>query len=141
MSLLLIQGTVLEGTDNYNVAAVAVRRAGNDAPVLLTTSDITGNIALSVYLPSSSTAVYSTTFAKTLVQDAAPYAVIHTAVVDSLWEDMDTVGHNFAHKIREADLTAGLLVGARRYTFVYAIPTVKDGTVKVVFEWTPAALH
>lgn len=141
MTILLIEDRVLEGTDAFNCAAVGVRRPGSNGPVLLTSSDITGDILLDVYLPGTSTAVYSTTFAKTLVQDGASYAVIHVATVDSLWEDEDAIGHNFAHKIRATDLAPVTLNGGRRYTFVYRIPTSKDGIVKVVFEWTVVSLH
>ena len=76
MGILLIQGRVLELTDNWNVAAVAVPRPGIDGPVLLTQADISGSIQLDVYLPGSSSAVYTTTFAKTLVQDGAPYSAV-----------------------------------------------------------------
>lgn len=141
MTILLIEDTVAEGTDFWLVAAVAVPRPGTAGPVLLVQSDISGSIALNVYLPSSSVAVYSTTFVKTLQQNGSSLAAIHAATVDSLWEDVDTIGHNFIYHITEADLTAGLLKGGRRYSFVFGIPTTRDGTVKVVFEATIAALH
>jgi len=141
VTILKIEDSVIESTDNFNVAAVAVPRPGTLGPVLLTASDISGSISLDVYLPGSSVPVYSTTFLKTLVQDGAPYAVIHAATVDSLWEDVDDLGHNFAHAIRASDLGAVTLNGGRRYAFVYRIPTTKNGTVVVIFEWTIVALH
>lgn len=141
MSVLIIEDKVLEGSDNWNVAAVPVPRPGTVGPVLLTQSDINGLIALDVYLPGSSTPIYSTTFAKTLTQSGSALQAIHAATVDSLWEDMDSIGHNFCHHIKAADLAPVTLNGGRRITFVYQIPTTRDGMVKVIFEWTIAALH
>lgn len=141
MSILLIQDKVVEGTDNWNVAAVAVPRPGTAGPVLISQSDISGLITLDVYLPASSTPIYTTTFAKTLTQSGSSLAAVHVATVDSLWEDMDTIGHNFAHHISLADLAPATLNGGRRYTFVYTIPTTRDGNVKAIFEWQVVPLH
>jgi hypothetical protein len=134
--IVRIEDDVLEGTDAWNVGALAVPRAGFDGPVLLTQSDISGVISLDIYTPASSTAVYSTTFAKTLNQDSVSEAV-HTLAVDSL----DDRGHNFKHQVRVGDVGAGILKGGRRYTMVYQFPTARDGIVKAVWVWNIDALH
>ena len=131
---------VIEGTDNWNVAAVAINREDYTTPVLITQSDVSGVIALDIYPPASSTAVYSTTFAKTLTQGGSTEA-IHTALVDSRWRGKDTTGHNFSHYVKESDVGAGVLEGGRLYTMVYAIPTVLDGTIYLIFEWDIQPRH
>jgi len=123
---------VLEGTDNWNVGAISVPRTTSTSRVLLTASDVNGSIALEVYLPNSSTSLYSTTFAKTLEQEAGTPA-IHAAQLDSHW-GIDSIGHNFLHKPTIADM-GFTPAGGRIYTFEYAIPTSADGTVYAIFEW------
>jgi hypothetical protein len=141
MTILRIQDDVLEGTDVWLVAAVAVPRPGTNGPVLLTQSDISGSLQLDIYLPGSSTAIYSVSFAKTLVQNGASYAVIHAATVDSLWQDVDDIGHSFAYHLNVADLAPAIMKGGRTYTAVFQIPTTRDGQVKVVFDLKVVALH
>jgi len=138
--IIRVERDVDEGTDNWNVGAIAVPRAGFSGPVLLTQSDVNGLIGLSIFEPSSSTAVYSTTFAKTLSQDGVQDAIHAAAGGDSLWQ-LDDIGYNFQHQIRQADVGALTLKGGRRYQMVYTFPTARDGNVKAIFVWNVRPLH
>lgn len=141
MSVILrVRKEVMEGTDNWNVGALSVPRATFAQNVLLTQSDVSGLITLNIYPPDSSTAVYTTTFAKTLTQAGGTEA-IHTALVDSRWNGKNTIGHNFVHYVQQADVGAGILKGGRSYTMEYAIPTAQDGTLYAVFVWDIDARH
>lgn len=140
-ALFQVEADVLEETDNWNVGAIAVPKTGQTGPILLTQADIAGAIELDVFTPGSSTPVYSTSFAKTLVQSGSTYAAVHAATVDSLWPSVDLIGHNFAHKIRAVDLLPATLDGSRRYTFKYRIPTVDDGIVVAIWVWNIKPVH
>lgn len=131
---------LVEGSDAWNVAAIAVPRAAFTTPVLLTQSDITGSIVLNIYPQDSSTPVYTTSFAKTLVQDGSTMA-IHTALVDARWEGEDAIGHNFVHLIRQVDVGAGVLRGGRKFTMVYEITTLLDGVIFPTFTWDIRPRH
>jgi hypothetical protein len=139
---ILHRQEVIEGTDAYNVGAITIPRAGFQNGVLLTQADVTGSITLNVYLPASSTVLYTTAFSKTLIQDGTLEA-IHAATVDKDWPD--AIGHNFQHQIRAADLAAYVtplvLKGGRSYTFEYLIPTLRDGTVPAIFVWDITPRH
>lgn len=137
--ILQIEDEVLEGTDNWNVASVAVPRAGFSSPVQLTQTDISGSIGLAIYSPESSVPVYSTSFSKTLMQDGVTEAV-HPALIDSRW-GLDDIGHNFCHQIRQTDVGAGVMKGGRRYTMVYTFPTAQDGNVLAIFVWEIQPVH
>lgn len=138
-TLLRIEDDVLEGTDFWVVAALAVRRAGQSSPVLLTQSDISGLISIDIFQPPAGASVYSATFSKTINQDGVSEA-IHAAAIDSLW-GLDDIGHNFKHQIRQADVGSTTLKGGRRYTIVYSIPTARDGTVKLIAVANIVPLH
>ena len=124
---------VLEGTDNWNVGSISVPRTTSTNRVLITPSDVSGAIALEVYLPNSSVSLYSTTFSKTLEQEAGTPA-IHAAQLDSHWGGADSIGHNFLHKVTIVAL-GFTPAGGRTYTFEYMIPTSADGNVYAIFEW------
>lgn len=130
-----VETEVLEGTDDYNVGAVAVAVSGQAAKTLITTSDIDGStISLAVYEQGNPTAVYSTSISKGTVW-------FNTPQVDAFWEGEDTIGYNFRHQIRQADIGATTLKGGRSYTFIYSIPTVSDGTLRAVYVWRMKALR
>lgn len=130
----VVEQDVLEGTDNYNVGAVAVAVAGQTDETLITTSDIDGaTITFAIYEQGNGTALYSTTLSKTDVW-------FNTAQVDAFWKNADTVGYNFRHRVSLA--TIGIaLKGGRRYHMVYSVPTSANGTLRIVHVWNVRSLH
>lgn len=124
MTVIIVEDDVLEGTDNYNDHSVVIASDDSDDGVLLTTGDVNGSISLDVFEEGNGTAVYSTTMAAAAVIDNVPVP----------W-DLDGIGRNFRHKIAQADVGAGVLRGSRNYRMIYRIPTLNDGTLRLVFVW------
>jgi len=130
----VVEQNVLEGTDNWNVGAVAVAVAGQTDETLITTSDIDGSITFAIYEQGNGTALYSTTLSKTDVW-------LNTPRVDAFWKNMDTVGYNFIHRVALSTIGATLLKGGRRYHMVYSVPTSANGTLRLVHIWNVQPLH
>ncbi len=122
---ILVEDTVLEGCDAFNDGAIVIASDTSDDGVLLTTSDVDGpSVFLAIYPEGSATAVYSVTIPKGDVISNTPVP----------WR-LDSIGRNFRHRVAQADVVAGTLLGSRRYRMVYRIPTLNDGTLRPIFIW------
>ncbi len=130
MTDLIVEKDVLEGTDNYNDASVAIASSGSDDGVLLVTSDVSGSISLDVFEDGVAAAVYSTTMSAASVIENVPIP----------WR-VDSTGYNFRHRIAIATVGANTLKGGRRYEMIYRIPTTNDGTLRLVFVWNIRSLE
>ncbi len=126
--ILIAEDKVLEGTDNRNDGQIVIASDTSDDGVLLVTSDVSGSISLDVYEQVSSTAIYSTTMAAASVIDNVPVP----------WR-LDSVGRNWRHSVSLATLGVPLL-GGKRYTFLYRVPTLLDGTLHLAWIWNVVPL-
>lgn len=130
----VVEEDVLEGTDNTNVAAVAVAVPGQADESLVTQADINGTIAFAIYLQGNASALFSASLNKTDVW-------FNTPQTDAFWKNMDSVGYNFRHQVSIATVGSSVLRGGRRFHMVYSVPTLLYGTLKLVHIWNVLPLH